>query len=90
VKHQKYLWGIIRMTPGQSASAALALSPVLDIAKALEEVNAMEPFYTLLICLPAALVLIACAGGVAALWPSGTHSADPPTVGRRCGGRSSA
>ena len=76
------------MTPGQSASAALALSPVLDIAKPLEEVNAMEPFYTLLICLPAALVLIACACGVAVLSPPRTRPADPPTVGRRRGGRS--
>jgi hypothetical protein len=75
------------MTPGQHASAAVALSPVLDIAKPLEEVNAMEPFYTLLMCLPAALVLIACACGVAALWPSGTRQADPPAVGRRRGGR---
>lgn len=30
----------------------------------------MEPFYTLLICLPAALALIACGCGVAVLWPS--------------------
>ena len=50
----------------------------------------MEPFYTLLICLPAALVLIACACGVAVLSPPGTRPADPPTVGRRRGGRSSA
>ena len=78
------------MTPGQHASAAVALSPVLDIAKPLEEVNAMEPFYTLLICLPAALVLIACACGVAVLSPPRTRPADPPTVGRRRGGRSSA
>jgi hypothetical protein len=27
----------------------------------------MEPLYTLLLCLPAALVLIACGGGLAAL-----------------------
>jgi hypothetical protein len=48
----------------------------------------MEPFYTLLICLPAALVLIVCACGVAALWPSGTQPTDPPAVGRWRGGRS--
>jgi hypothetical protein len=28
----------------------------------------MEPLYTLLLCLPAALVLIACVCGLAALW----------------------
>lgn len=49
----------------------------------------MEPFYTLLICLPAALVLIVCVCGVAVLWPPAARSADPPTVGRRRGGRSS-
>ena len=50
----------------------------------------MEPFYTLLICLPAALVLMACGCGVAVLWPLGTRPADPTTVGRRRGGRNSA
>jgi hypothetical protein len=37
----------------------------------------MELFYTLLICLPAALVLIACACGVAILSPLGTRPAEP-------------
>jgi hypothetical protein len=50
----------------------------------------MEPFYTLLICLPAALVLIACGGGVAVLWPPEARPADHPTVGRRRGGRSAS
>jgi hypothetical protein len=50
----------------------------------------MEPFYTLLTCLPAVLVLIACACGVAVLSPRGTRPAEAPTVGRRRGGRSSA
>jgi hypothetical protein len=68
----------------------LALFSVLDIAKPLEEVNAMEPFYTLLICLPAALVWIACACGVAVLSPPATRPADPPAAGRRRSGRSSA
>ena len=40
----------------------------------------MEPFYTLLICLPAALVLIACGCGVAVLSPH-THQAKQ-TVGK--------
>ena len=50
----------------------------------------MEPFYTLLICLPAALALIACGCGVAVLWPPATQSAEHPTVGRRRRGRSTA
>jgi len=36
--------------------------------KRVKEVNTMAPLYTLLLCLPAALVLIACGGGLAALW----------------------
>ena len=48
----------------------------------------MEPFYTLLICLPAALVLIACACGVAVLSSPVTKPAEPPTGGRGRGGRS--
>ena len=47
----------------------------------------MKPMYTLLLCLPAALALIAC--GVALLWPPTTLLAEHPTVGRRQG-RSSA
>ena len=47
----------------------------------------MKPIYTLLLCLPAALALIAC--GVALLWPPTTLLAEHPTVGRRQG-RSSA
>lgn len=50
----------------------------------------MEPFYTLLICLPAALVLIACACGLAVLSSPGTRPADPPAVSRRRGGRNAA
>jgi hypothetical protein len=50
----------------------------------------MEPFYTLLICLPAALVLIVCGCGVAVLWPPATRPADHPTVGRQRGRRSVA
>ena len=50
----------------------------------------MEPFYTLLICLPAALALIACGCGVAILWPPATRPTDHPKVGRQCGRRSSA
>ena len=50
----------------------------------------MEPFYTLLICLPAALALIACGCGMAVLWPPAIRSAEHSTVGRRRGGRSTA
>jgi hypothetical protein len=47
----------------------------------------MEPFYTLLICLPTALALIACGCGVAVLWSPTAQPTGHPTVGRRCGGR---
>jgi hypothetical protein len=50
----------------------------------------MEPFYTLLLCLPAVLVLIACGCGVAVLWSPATRPDDHPTVGRRRSGRSAA
>jgi hypothetical protein len=50
----------------------------------------MEPFYALLICLPAALALIACGCGMALLWPQAARPADHPKVGRRSGGRSIA
>jgi hypothetical protein len=49
----------------------------------------MEPFYTLLICLPAVLVLIAYGCGVAALWPPTARPDDHSTVGRRHGRRHS-
>lgn len=49
--------------------------------------NAMEPFSTLLLCLPAALVLVVCGCGVAALWPPVTRPTAPPPVGRRRAGR---
>jgi hypothetical protein len=50
----------------------------------------MEPLYTLILCLPAALVLIACGCGVAALWPLAARPAEHPTVGRRRSGRTAA
>jgi hypothetical protein len=50
----------------------------------------MEPLYTLLLCLPAALVLIACVCGLAVLWSPATQPADHLTVGRRRGRRSAA
>lgn len=43
----------------------------------------MKPLYTLLLCLPAALALIACGCGVAALWPHAARPAAHPTVSRR-------
>jgi len=46
----------------------------------------MTPVYTLLLCLPAALVLIACVCGVAVLWPPVARPAEHPRVGR-CRGR---
>ena len=47
----------------------------------------MEPLYTFLLCLPAALVLSACGCSVAVLWPPVTQPATPPRVGRYCGRR---
>ncbi len=49
----------------------------------------MTPVYTLLLCLPAALVLIACVCGVAGLWPPAVRPAEHRTVGR-CRGRRNA
>jgi hypothetical protein len=43
----------------------------------------MQPLYTLLLCLPAALALIACACGVAVLWPLGPG---PPSTPLMAGG----
>jgi hypothetical protein len=43
----------------------------------------MTPLYTLLLCLPAVLVLIACICGLAALWSPTTRSSDYPAVDRR-------
>jgi hypothetical protein len=48
----------------------------------------MKPLYTLLLCLPAAVAFIACACGLAVLWPSRTRLAEHPTGGRRRSGRS--
>jgi hypothetical protein len=48
----------------------------------LKEIKAMEPLYTLVLCLPAVLVLM----GVAVLWPS-APSADHPVVGQDRGSR---
>jgi hypothetical protein len=43
----------------------------------------MNPLYTLLLCFPAALALIACGCGAAVLWPSAAQPADHRIVGRR-------
>ena len=50
----------------------------------------MKPLYTLLLCLPAALALMACGCGVALLWPLKTQPAEHPMVDRRWGKRSAA
>ena len=42
----------------------------------------MEPLYTLLLCLPAALVLIACGCGVAVLRPPVAQAANSTRRGR--------
>ena len=48
----------------------------------------MAPLYTLLLCLPAVLMLIACVCGLAALWSPTTQPTHHQTVGRPRGGRS--
>ena len=50
----------------------------------------MGPLYTLLLCLPAVLVFIACVGGLAALRPPVAQPAEPHRDARRYGGRASA
>jgi hypothetical protein len=45
----------------------------------------MEPLYTLLLCLPAALVLIACGCGLAALGFPTARPPEHPPVGRQRG-----
>jgi hypothetical protein len=45
----------------------------------------MTPLTTLLLCLPAALAVIACACGLAVLWVPAAPSADASTGGRRQG-----
>jgi hypothetical protein len=50
----------------------------------------MKPLYTLLLCLPAALVLIACGCGLAALWSPKARPTDHPTVDGQRGRRSAA
>ena len=47
----------------------------------------MELMVTLVLCLPAALALIACGCGIAVLWPPAARPDDHPTVGRRRSGR---
>ncbi len=49
----------------------------------------MTPVYTLLLCLPAALVLIACGCGLAVLGPPAARPTEYPTRGRRRGRRRS-
>ena len=56
----------------------------------LEEVSVMKPLYTLILCLPAALVFIACGCGVAVLLPPTARPAEHPTVDRRRGRRRAA
>ena len=51
-----------------------------------KEVNPMAPLYTLLLCLPAVLILITCACGLAVLGAPTAPPPVPPTVGRTRGG----
>src|SRR5215471_9084055 len=76
---------------GRDEAASFFHLPLLDEeeqpCEERKEVNPMEPLYTLLLCLPAALVLIACACGMAILWPPTTQLAAHKTVSRECGRR---
>ena len=69
-------------TSTQTVNVPLCRVPNLQV---LEEVNVMKPMYTLVLCLPAALVFIVCGCVVAVLWPPATRLAEHPTAGRRCG-----
>jgi hypothetical protein len=66
----------------------IRLVPPHALDKQLKEVNTMAPLYTLLLCLPAALVLIACVCGLAALWSPTAQPTTHQTVGRPRGRRS--
>jgi hypothetical protein len=48
----------------------------------------MTPLYTVLLCLPAALVLIVCMCGLAILWSPTPRSTTPQAVGRQRSGSS--
>ena len=47
----------------------------------------MKPWYVLLLCLPAALAVVACVCGLAVLWSPAVQPPKHPTGGRRHGGR---
>jgi hypothetical protein len=76
-------------TPTQTVNVPLGHIPNLQVLEEVKEVNTMKPLYTLVLCLPAALALIACGCGVAVLWSPAARPADHSTVGRRQSRRSS-
>jgi hypothetical protein len=59
------------------------LRPPAPNSTGLEEVHVMEPMVTLVLCLPAALAVIACGCGVAVLWLPAARPDDHPVGGRR-------
>ena len=62
---------MVRMTyTGDASRGRYPLVTPHALDKRVKEVHTMAPLYTLLLCLPAALALIACMGGLAALWSS--------------------
>ena len=85
---QASLQRIVRVTPGTDHPRITSPVPCTKHRYEREEVNAMEPLYTLLLCLPAALGLIACACGLAILEAPTAHHADHVTVGKGRGGSS--
>src|SRR5262249_26214070 len=58
------------------------MSPLISQDRASGE-NTVTPRDTLLLCLPAALVLLACVCGLAVLGPRAAGPTAPPTDGRR-------
>jgi len=84
------LQSIVRVTRGTDRPRIAGSVPCTAHLEEREEVNTMEPLYTLLLCLPAALGVIACGCGVAVLWPPAACPTTYKTVGRGRGGRSPA
>ena len=79
--YARHTWAM----PGEDG---LRCVPPEVLATRMKEVNTMAPLYLLLLCLPAALALIACGGALAALWSPTARPTTHPTVHRPCGGRS--
>ena len=81
-EYQESLQGIVRVTLGTDSPRIAGPGPCPEHLEEREEGNTMKPLYTLLLCLPAALGVIACGCGVAVLWPPAARPTAYKTVGR--------